>query len=116
MVGYVYILYDFKNKIARIGRTKNSNLNRPLSQVGYYPFHLFMFVYKVNNFEETELTLHRMFKKHKINGDWYNIKISDMITIINDNIDWLEFNAPSPKNILTNICKNDTNRRSNQIN
>ena len=102
-VGYIYILFDVKNKISRVGKTKNKDLKRPLSQISYYPYPLLMFHFLIENYNDIETDLHRKFKNIKTNGDWYNINVMKIIEHVNENYNWIEFDAPSPKQIMSEL-------------
>jgi hypothetical protein len=102
-MGFVYCLWDSKNNISRIGKTKNGNKKRQLNQLGYYPFKLVEFTIEVENYDLVEKLVHNNFKQNKINGDWYTIKPNAILSYIMENFEWYSYDFPSLHIILKNI-------------
>ena len=95
-MGYIYCLFDIENEITRIGKTKNSDKSRQNSQIGYYPFKLLEFTVKVqDDYNLIETELHRKYNHLKTNGDWYDIKVNEVLNHLLDNYKWSECDFPS---------------------
>lgn len=82
MRGYVYCLYDVKENICRIGKTSNSSFGRQNNQAGYYHRKLLVTTVLVNDYSETEKSLHKIFADKKLKGDWFKISGFEFITAI----------------------------------
>ncbi|WP_417444648.1 GIY-YIG nuclease family protein [Joostella sp.] len=105
-MGYIYCLFDIKNNITRVGKTKTKDKSRQKQQLGYYPFTLLEWTFKVNNYGDVETDIHRQFKKHKCNGDWYSLNITKVLEYIMNNHIWEELDSPSPSKVLSVMVNN----------
>lgn len=108
-MGYVYCLYDFTNKLTRIGKTKNADKSRQKSQIGYSAFKLLEFTIQVNDYGNVEKQAHRHFKKFNVNGDWYKIKPDEFIQFVILNFDYKKIDVPSFRFVAQSICEISAN-------
>jgi len=86
-----------------VGKTKKSDKSRQLSQLGYYPFPLLEWTFKIKDYSNAETDIHRHLRNNKCNGDWYNINVLKVIEYIMNKYEWTELDAPSPVKILSTI-------------
>ena len=105
-MGYIYCLFDVKNKITRVGKTKNKDKSRQKMQLGYYPFPLLEWTFKMNDFGRVESEIHRELNRYKQNGDWYSLHITKILEHIILNYDWDELDSPSPITIMSAMERN----------
>lgn len=89
--GYVYILFDAKHKLIKIGCTKNGNQSRQKVITGAHPSLLINVLNaRVQDRFAAEAQCHTHFKHQRTSGEWFSTKVTDAITYINENVDWCE--------------------------
>ena len=91
--GFIYVLYDGYSSYCKIGLTKTSG-SRQKAVMGSYSRPLFHVLdASVSNRYEAETMCHRHFKEYRTNGEWFNVRLEDVIQFIHDHVEWdvLEF-------------------------
>jgi hypothetical protein len=79
--GYVYLWKsELGYKIGKTGRTVEDRLN----EFKTLPFEVIeVYSRYVPNYSIIESKLHKIFKNYKINGEWFDLTLEDVIYIIN---------------------------------
>ncbi len=99
----VYILYDSKQKLHRVGKTKNTDISRVKSQLSYYPNPLLYFLFYTTNCTSLETKTLRYLKKNRVNGDWFTGDITKTIEFLSADNTVTRFDFPSFRTIIKSL-------------
>lgn len=105
-LGWVYVLYDGRSKLTKIGRTQGDNRKRQatLSSANSYPL-LNLINIQVNDCFAVELGCHNHFSEDRVNGEWFSTEIIEIMKYVHDNFDWLSCDFECPAKTFQYLLK-----------
>ena len=111
--GIVYVLYDGSTERCKIGCSSKIDGTRQKQVNGSYSFPLLRLAdFHVSDIKNQEKLAHVHFKAFRSNGEWFKVKIEDLLTYFVNEVNWSRMDIVSPTLLLNYTAairfKNDT--------
>jgi hypothetical protein len=115
--GYLYLLHDGMTGLSKIGCTKTDG-NRQKAIMGAHSNVLVNVLNaKVADYRAAETQCHRHFQAFRTNGEWFNVRLEDIIEYIHGKLEWLELDFESPGRVMNYLlfCRLGDMRRAKEV-
>ena len=90
LVGYVYVLFDGMTGLSKIGHTKTAGRRQRAQMSGHGSVLVNVVNAKVADCLAAEAKCHQHFAQYRTNGEWFSVKLEDIIQYVHAELDWLE--------------------------